>query len=351
MKTIFLLFCTVVIMSGILLNYAYSEEEIDFKIEGISSSMSFDNEQQKFYFDAPTILVQTGDGSPQTIVIDNLQNDEISNFSLYTDKLELIKEFDQVSSIKISTNAFFVKGEPTVSYNIVAKRIAIESGDDRLGLHKVMKSNILISRDMNIIQIDILKDSEIIVNNEIVSIEDIEGKIIAVITFNSSNMNIPIQGNEFHITAVRWNTLNVNSYSSFPVNFTTFDIKGQISTDKPERKKVELIGADDTFLKNVMGEITVNRIDDDNYKIQGRGVSSNILIGEQFIYDIDKDEQELHENPLIVLVVIPFVIGGFFYYLNRKHSSSNKIQSNHPVLSEYTEKYNEHLKGLFDVII
>ena len=50
-------------------NYVYSEEEIEFKIEGTSSSLSFTNIQQEFYFDAPTILAQTLDGTPQTIII------------------------------------------------------------------------------------------------------------------------------------------------------------------------------------------------------------------------------------------------------------------------------------------
>lgn len=331
-------------------NIVNSEEEINFKIEGTSSSFSFINEQQEFRFDAPTVLVQSLDGTPQTIMIDNLQNNEIKDFSLYNDKLELIKKFDQISSIKIVTNAFFVKGEPSVSYNAIVKKIGTETGDDRLGLHKATKSNIMISKETDILQIDLLRYSKIFVNNQTVSLEGIEGKLIAGVTFNPNNMHIPIQGNEFHITASKWNSLNVNSYSSFPVNFTALDIKGQIGSDKPERTSVELNGADDTFLENVMGEITVSRIDDDNYKIQGRGVSSNILIGEQFIYDIGKVEQSWTDNPWIVLIVIPFGVGGFYYFLNRRHNSSNKTQNNHPILSEYTEKYNEHLKGMFEVI-
>ena len=50
------------------------------------------------------------------------------------------------------------------------------------------------------------------------------------------------------------------------------------------------------------------------------------------------------------LIVISLT-NAFFSYLNRRPSPSNEIQSNNPVLAEYTEKYNEHLKGLFDVII
>ncbi len=126
MRQIFLLLFIMSMIGISSPNIVYSEETIDFKIEGTSSSLSFTNEQQEFRFEAPTILVQSLDGTPQTIMIDNIQNNEIKDFSLYNDKLELIKKFDQISSIKILADAFFVKGEPSVSYNTVAKKIGRE---------------------------------------------------------------------------------------------------------------------------------------------------------------------------------------------------------------------------------
>ncbi|MBL4654149.1 MAG: hypothetical protein JKY53_14995 [Flavobacteriales bacterium] len=91
MKWFFLLFFTVFMIGVLVPNHVYSEEGIGFKIDGISSSVSFENQQQKFYFDAPTIFIQTWDGSPLIITIDNVKENEIRNFSLYTDDLKLIK--------------------------------------------------------------------------------------------------------------------------------------------------------------------------------------------------------------------------------------------------------------------
>lgn len=334
----------------------FEEDRIEFKLDGVSSSFRFLNTGQDFHYTSPIVLVQSSDKTELEITYNSTDRNKISKISFLNDKQDILFTSEQVSSIHFILNDFFIKGAEPISYQTIADVIAIETGDDRLGLDKVSKSFFKIPDNSQIIQIDLLKYLDIFVNDSSISSQFPDGRIKVIIEFISHNSNIQILGTGYHITATKWNDLLVDSYSTSPIDFLIFDIEGKISTDNPKRKKVELIGAGDVTMENVQGKITIERIDTDNYSIQSRGSSSVIQINDKHLFTFEDENNKYFEN-LITTIIVSGLIGGFFFFLHKKFpnypkhlAQSKEPEYSSPVLKEFGTKYHEHIAGMFETI-